>query len=90
MFFHLIYSTCILLLNYNSNNNLNSISKSLLNLWSDSDIIIVYNLLTKIDNKFNNNNNMSDVDNYITILDQFLETKDSHVYNICVETSTIL
>ena len=75
--------------NNNNNDDLNSISDALINLWSDSDITIVYNLLNKIDSNFENNN-MTDVENYITILDQFLETKDSNVYNICLEKSTIL
>ena len=75
--------------NNNNNEDLSSISQALINLWTDSDITIVYNLLNKIDTNFDNNN-MTDVDNYITILDQFLETKDSNVYNICLEKSTIL
>ncbi len=66
-----------------------TMSKELLGLWTENDIVIVYNMLIEIE-KYSERNDDYNINNYIEILEQFLYNKDVQVSNICVEKSTIL
>jgi hypothetical protein len=66
-----------------------TMSKELLSLWTENDIVIVYNMLIEIE-KYSERNDDYNINNYIEILEQFLYNKDIQVSNICVEKSTIL
>ena len=66
-----------------------TMSKELLELWTENDIVIVYNMLIEIE-KYSNQKDDYNINNYIEILEQFLYNKDIQVSNICVEKSTIL
>ena len=70
-------------------NNKNSIYHQLIDLWTINDINIIYNSLLEID-KYHEIKDHCNINNYISIIDQFLENKDMTVVNICVENSTIL
>lgn len=70
-------------------NNKNSIYQQLINLWTVNDINIIYNSLLEID-KYYQKKDYYNINNYISIIEQFLANKDSSVVTICVENSTIL
>ena len=74
---------------FNQIDDIDTMSKELLELWTDNDIVIVYNMLIEIE-KYSNQNDEYNINNYIDILEQFLYNKDIQVSNICVEKSTIL
>jgi len=69
--------------------NKNSIYQQLIDLWTINEINIIYNSLLEID-KYHQIPDYQNINNYISIIDQFLENKDKCVIQICVENSTIL
>ena len=69
--------------------NKNSIYRQLIDLWTINDINIIYNSLLEIE-KYYQIPDYPNINNYISIIEQFLENKDTRVINICVENSTIL
>ena len=69
--------------------DIDTISKELLELWTNNDIEIVYNMLLEID-KYKNISDECNINNYIDVLEKFLYNKDVFVSNICVTKSTIL
>ena len=74
---------------FNTLDDIDTISKELLDIWTKNDIEIVYNMLLEIE-KYHNVSDENNVNNYVDVLEQFLYNKDILVSNICVEKSTIL
>tara|TARA_B100001758_G_scaffold131596_1_gene113209 strand:- start:1118 stop:1810 length:693 start_codon:yes stop_codon:yes gene_type:complete len=74
---------------FNTLDDIDTISKELLDIWTKNDIEIVYNMLLEIE-KYHHVSDENNVNNYVDVLEQFLYNKDMLVSNICVEKSTIL